>query len=148
MYAVYCRLNSQYERVGTFKTFGEASTHAEKLRRHPLAGRQCTYYVTGPGLPTPAGLVTSPVRPVARQPHEQPAPKPVRAGRIAGRFRRPKKKTDGPSQRANTARRPAPHRKDRRGDLSLLDRTEEELGLGIPAQWGKGRRNRKGWYIP
>ena len=49
-------------------------------------------------------------------------------------------------------RPPRPHHdweiEDRRGDLSLLVRNEEELGLGIPAQWGKGRRNRKGWYIP
>lgn len=33
-------------------------------------------------------------------------------------------------------------------DLSLLARPEEELGLGIPAQWGKGRNSRKGDYIP
>lgn len=37
---------------------------------------------------------------------------------------------------------------DRRTDASLVVRPEEELGLGIPAQWGKGRRSRKGEYIP
>lgn len=38
--------------------------------------------------------------------------------------------------------------KEARGDMSLLSRQDDELGLGIPAQWGKGRRNRKGPYIP
>lgn len=37
---------------------------------------------------------------------------------------------------------------DRKTDASLVARSEEELGLGIPAQWGKGRRSRKGEYIP
>jgi hypothetical protein len=37
---------------------------------------------------------------------------------------------------------------DRKSDASLASRSEEELGLGIPAQWGKGRRSRKGDYIP
>jgi hypothetical protein len=37
---------------------------------------------------------------------------------------------------------------DRHGDLSLASRFEEELGLGIPAQTNKGRRSRKGDYIP
>jgi hypothetical protein len=37
---------------------------------------------------------------------------------------------------------------DRSGDVSLVERTDEELGLGIPAQTGKGRHSRKGLYIP
>ncbi len=37
---------------------------------------------------------------------------------------------------------------DRRSDVSLVARPVEELGLGIPAQWGKGRKSRKGDYIP
>jgi hypothetical protein len=36
---------------------------------------------------------------------------------------------------------------DWHGDMSLLARYGDELGLGIPAQWGKGRRSRKGDYI-
>lgn len=38
--------------------------------------------------------------------------------------------------------------KEAHGDMSLLSRHGDEVGLGIPAQWGKGRRNRKGPYIP
>lgn len=38
--------------------------------------------------------------------------------------------------------------KEAHGDMSLLSRQSDELGLGIPAQWGKGRHNRKGPYIP
>lgn len=37
---------------------------------------------------------------------------------------------------------------DRDGDISLVVRDEDELGIGIPAQTGKGRRSRRGQYIP
>lgn len=37
---------------------------------------------------------------------------------------------------------------DRRGDMSLITHRSDELGLGAPAQFGKGRRSRKGNYIP
>lgn len=37
---------------------------------------------------------------------------------------------------------------DRAGDASLAARSEEELGLGIPAQTNRGRRSRRGDYIP
>lgn len=45
-------------------------------------------------------------------------------------------------------RRFDPATTERRGDISLVTRSEEEMGLGIPAQWGKGRSHRKGDYIP
>lgn len=103
MYAVYCRLNGHYERVGAFKTLGEASARAETLRRHPLAGPQCMYYVTGPGLPTPEGLAIPPERPAAHAPAEQPVPKRGLVDRIADHFRRPKEKTNATPQRSATA---------------------------------------------
>jgi len=38
---------------------------------------------------------------------------------------------------------------DRPGDMPVFPANDDELlGLGTPAQWGKGRRSRKGWYIP
>ena len=37
---------------------------------------------------------------------------------------------------------------DRQTDASLAVRPDDELGIGLPAQWGKGKRSRKGDYIP
>jgi len=45
-------------------------------------------------------------------------------------------------------RRRDPEIDDCRRDVTLYIRSEDELGLGIPAQANKGRRSRKGDYIP
>lgn len=37
---------------------------------------------------------------------------------------------------------------ERRRDIALFVRDEDELGIGIPAQTGHGRRSRRGPYIP
>jgi hypothetical protein len=37
---------------------------------------------------------------------------------------------------------------DHQGDIALVPRAAGELGLGMPAQANKGRRHRKGVYIP
>jgi hypothetical protein len=37
---------------------------------------------------------------------------------------------------------------DRMSDAALVERSDEELGIGIPAQTNKGRRSRRGQYIP
>ena len=52
------------------------------------------------------------------------------------------------AQERNVRRERIYREREGKGDLSLVARTDEELGLGIPAQWGKGRHSRKGEYIP
>ena len=187
MYSVYRRLNGRYDRVATFKTLGEASDRVDALRRRPSVDSQCLYYVTGPGLPTPDGLVVSHERSVARAPYVHPTPRRGFFAWLAQLFQRPAS-TAAPSAQPHaavakpvpppTARQPLASRPtatstprrdrslgprtfgrsadDRRewgdderwDDIALAHRTEEELGLGIPAQTDRGRRNRKGWYIP
>lgn len=56
---------------------------------------------------------------------------------------------DGPAGSTSKGMRTVKRAVDERSkDIALAHFDEEELGLGIPAQWGKGRRSRKGWYIP
>src|SRR5438445_12564728 len=172
MYAVYRRLNGRYDLVANFKTLGEASAHADALRRYPPSGMRCWYYVTGRGLPVPAGLVLPPVRPVLPALHCHPAPARGIFSWLGRLFRRAAPATL-PSQPPTDVVQPPPHRtspaptatrhdrslgqrtfgrpaddqrvwadEDRWDDIALAHRNEEELGLGIPAQWGKGRRNR------
>ncbi len=69
-----------------------------------------------------------------------PDSRPSRPRRSTRRARNSQKRA---AQRERTYKEREGHR-----DLSLLARTDEELGLGIPAQWGKGRKSRKGDYIP
>jgi hypothetical protein len=40
----------------------------------------------------------------------------------------------------------SPHRKKRKPKRGWF--SKDLIGLGIPAQWGKGRRSRKGDYLP
>lgn len=89
----------------------------------------------------------TPTRPAQEAPQKRTQSVLPNATRHLKRSRRPlqrKQREEEPHER---------HRRDlevedRAGDIALVIRPEEELGLGIPAQTNKGRRSRKGEYIP
>ncbi|WIG59038.1 MAG: hypothetical protein OJF49_001785 [Ktedonobacterales bacterium] len=137
-YSVYRRIGDQHKLAASFKTLAEATTHADKLRQQPAKGTHCFYYVTGPGLPTPAGLETKPARGITDWFTRPAQPRPP--------AKRTRKKPDRPRHKHHDWE--TEYRDTNITRTHRTHRTEDELGIGIPAQYGKGRRSRRGWYIP
>jgi len=121
---------------GTFHSLDEACDHALALQQ------QCHT----PGATFEVEYQLPRERSTPKQPQRQPAqPKPASA-----QAKRPQRRRASslPGQQKRQSRHHDWEIEDRRSDIALAYREEEELGLGIPAQWGKGRRSRKGDYIP